>query len=155
MAIDIKWDYRFLTLAELVSTWSKDPSTKVGAVICKGKKVIGMGYNGFPQKLCDDECLYEDREIKYGRVLHAEENAIFDALTRINNLKGCTIYTTPLPPCNTCALKIIQTGITRVVAPRTNNERWKTSCLQSKDLFNEACVRYDLLNNEKHGTYLI
>lgn len=28
-----KWNRRFVELAKNVSTWSKDPSTKVGAVI--------------------------------------------------------------------------------------------------------------------------
>ena len=28
-----EWEYRFLDMASLISTWSKDPSTKVGAVV--------------------------------------------------------------------------------------------------------------------------
>ena len=28
-----KWHKRFMEVAELVSTWSKDPSTKVGAIV--------------------------------------------------------------------------------------------------------------------------
>lgn len=33
-----KWDQRFLELAKVVSTWSKDPSTKTGAVIVRPDK---------------------------------------------------------------------------------------------------------------------
>ena len=34
------WDKRFLKVAAEVATWSKDPSTKVGAIAVKDKKVI-------------------------------------------------------------------------------------------------------------------
>ena len=43
-----KWDVRFLKLAHEVASWSKDPSTKVGCVLVKGKKVVSLGYNGLP-----------------------------------------------------------------------------------------------------------
>ena len=42
-----KWETRFLEMARLVSGWSKDPSTKVGAVIVRPDKTIAsVGYNG-------------------------------------------------------------------------------------------------------------
>ena len=67
-----KWDKRFLGLAAHVAEWSKDPSTQVGAVVANGKKVVSLGFNGFPQGLSDDHRLH-DRETKYSLVLHAEE----------------------------------------------------------------------------------
>ena len=48
-----KWDVRFLKLAHEVASWSKDPSTKVGCVLVKGKKVISVGYNGLPMGIED------------------------------------------------------------------------------------------------------
>lgn len=67
--IDIKWVKRFIELAYLVSSWSKDPSSKCGAVITKGKKIISVGFNGFPAGTIDAKNLYENREIKYLRVV--------------------------------------------------------------------------------------
>jgi len=57
---NFKWDIRFLDLAKLVSTWSKDPSTKIGAVITdRDNKIVSLGYNGFPKKVADDDRLNE------------------------------------------------------------------------------------------------
>ena len=49
-----KWDNRYLRLAKEVSTWSKDPSTKVGAVAVLNGSVLAQGYNGFPRYILDD-----------------------------------------------------------------------------------------------------
>ena len=107
------WDERFLSLAKFVSQWSKDPSTKVGAVIANGKIIVSLGFNGFPSKIPDDEKLF-DRKKKYPRVVHAEMNAILFAK---RDLTGHSIYTYPLLPCEECAKHIVQTGITRVISP--------------------------------------
>ncbi|MBT6879060.1 MAG: hypothetical protein HOA22_05955, partial [Gammaproteobacteria bacterium] len=99
-----KWDLRFLGLAAHVAQWSKDPSTQVGSVVASDKRVVSLGFNGFPQGLSDDHRLH-DRETKYSLVLHAEENAL---LFSGADLRGNTIYVYPLPPCSRCAVKIIQ-----------------------------------------------
>lgn len=102
---------RLFKLAEHISTWSKDPNTKVGAVIADANAVIvGMGYNGFPRSVIDSEELYNDREAKYARVVHAELNAI---LNSTKSVQGCDLFVT-LPPCNECAKVIIQAGIRSV-----------------------------------------
>ena len=89
------WDQRFLEMARLAATWSKDPSSKVGAVITDGKRIVSLGFNGFPAGIDDDPSIYGHRERKYRRVLHAEQNAISFAK---RDLTGCTIYITH-PPC--------------------------------------------------------
>jgi len=74
------WHLRFLDLAKHISNWSKDPSTKVGAVIFDSdKRIISVGYNGFPKNISDDPEKYLNREIKYQMVVHAEINAILFA----------------------------------------------------------------------------
>jgi dCMP deaminase len=79
-----KWDLRFLELAQLVSRWSKDTSTKVGAVIVTPENVvISIGYNGFAKRMPDAEEHYADREEKYSRIVHAETNAILFARTDV------------------------------------------------------------------------
>lgn len=140
-----KWDKRFLDLAKHVANWSRDPSTQVGAVITRGKFVVSLGYNGFPAKCSDDETLYNDRKIKYARILHGEMNAILSAK---QDLAGCTIYVHPFMPCSQCAAAIIQTGIIRVVTICPSNElkiRWGQSMKETTALFAEAGIIYDEL----------
>ena len=106
-----KWDVRFLQMATFVSSWSKDPSTQVGAVIAdKDNRMIGLGYNGFPRGVADDHRL-QDREQKYKLVIHAEENAILNSTATTH---GCTIFSSH-PPCLHCAGMLKQAGIARVV----------------------------------------
>ncbi len=110
------WDVFFLELAQFVAEKrSKDPSTKVGAVIADSfNRIVSIGYNGFPRGVNDCPDLYANREEKYKRVVHAELNAILNAARPVN---GCTIYIWPLFTCNECAKIIIQSGIERVVYP--------------------------------------
>ena len=69
------WDLRFLDMSQLISSWSKDPSTQVGAVIVdSNNRVVSVGYNGFPQGISDDYRL-DNRETKYKMILPAECNA--------------------------------------------------------------------------------
>ncbi len=136
------WDRRLLDLARFVAAWSKDPSTRVGAVIADGKRVVSLGFNGFPAG-CDDAAdLYADRETKYRRVVHAELNALLFAG---RDVRGCTLYTWPFAPCPRCAGAVIQAGIWRVVAPACPPqiaERWAVELEESRRLFAEANVAF-------------
>lgn len=132
-----KWDHRFLDLAKLVSSWSKDPSTQVGAVITdKNNRIVSIGYNGFPQNVADDERLH-DRDNKYKIIVHGEMNAILFAN---KSLENCTLYTYPFMPCPRCGAMIIQTGIKRIVSFTDAPERWKSEFEISKKLFKEANI---------------
>ena len=103
------WHKRFFDLADLVGSWSKDPSTQVGAVIVRPDRTIAsVGYNGFPRGVQD---VYTTREDKLLRTVHAEANAILAAQ---EPLRGYTLYVTPLHPCANCAALIIQSGIKQV-----------------------------------------
>lgn len=134
-----RWDLRFLGLAKHISSWSIDPSTKVGAVIVdKKNRIISLGYNGFPRGIKDDDRLY-DREKKLSIILHAEENSLLFAN---KNLYGCTIYTYPMFPCSKCCSKIIQSEIKRIVSTISNNRRWDESIKLSKDLCLESGVEF-------------
>lgn len=125
-----KWDDRFLRMAAMVADWSKDPSTKCGAIIARENRVLGMGYNGFPRRLPDHQDLMAIRETKYPRVIHAEMNAIFNAFQNGHQIDGATMYTFPpgfAPSCDRCAAHIIQAGIARVVYYKQDTEmsrRW-------------------------------
>ena len=129
-----KWDLRFLEMARNAASWSKDPSTKVGAIIVDDdKRVISVGYNGFPKGVRDDERL-DDRQEKYKIIVHAERNALLFANT---NVKNCHIYTYPFLPCSVCAGMIIQAGIKRVVSVKNNNLRWQQDFKVSRKMFQE------------------
>lgn len=111
-----KWDQRYMQLARDVASWSKDPSRQIGAVIVGDMgQIISQGYNGFPRGINDFKERYEDRETKYKYVVHAEANAIYNAIHNGANTRGATIYVTGLPVCHECAKSIIQVGIKEVV----------------------------------------
>ena len=134
-----KWDKRFLGMAQLVSIWSKDPSTKVGTVITDGnKKIVSLGYNGLPQWVEDNEEILSNREEKYKYIIHAEVNAILQA-NKDNFFVG-TIYTYPFLTCPQCAAMIIQAGIMRVVSYKCVDERWIPRIEDSKKLLQMAGV---------------
>lgn len=135
-----KWHKRFLEIAEFISTWSKDPSSKIGAVIAdKDNRIVSTGYNGFPRGVKDTIERYANRDIKYKIILHAEENAISYAKV---DLTDCTLYISGLPPCAHCASLIIQSGIKIVVVRKQEvPERWIESMELSKQILKEAGVK--------------
>ena len=132
-----KWDLRMLELAKHVSNWSKDPSTKVGAVIADGKYIVSLGYNGLPEGIGNEEKILNDRELKYETIIHGEINAI---ATASRSVRGCTLYTYPFLPCSRCASQIIQHGINRVVSYVNYEDRWRKSIMLSEELFSECNI---------------
>jgi len=135
-----KWDQRFLKLAEHISGWSKDPSTKVGCVVVgEDREIRSTGFNGFPRGIADDSARLEDREQKYPLICHAEENAIMHAARIGLSLKGCTAYVT-WPPCTRCARSLIQAGVIEVVYPLESEvpERWVADFEMSTGMMGEA-----------------
>ncbi len=137
-----KWDHRFLVLADHISGWSKDTSTQVGCVLTKKRRVVSMGFNGFPAGVEDTEERLADRDTKYEMVIHAEQNALMFAGDRA---EGCDLYVHPLPPCARCAVLIIQTGIVRVVCdqPDFDHERWGEQAKIADTMFREAGLEVD------------
>lgn len=135
-----KWDARFIALAQLVATWSKDPSTQVGTAIVDPKnRVVSLGFNGFARGVQD---LDVTREEKLRRTIHSEDNALLFALRPV---EGCTLYVTH-PPCARCAAKLIQAGIARVVAQMPAEgfgERWADDMRSASAMFLEAGVGFE------------
>lgn len=143
----LSWDLSFLKVAKVFAEErSKDPSTKCGAALVSPDKTqVILGYNGFPRDMNDDPELYENREVKYSRVIHCEHNAILNAR---RDLRGWTLYTWPFQPCDKCSLIVIQVGIGRVVAPVATEDqmsRWGKAFRISRDNFEEGGVYLDLL----------
>lgn len=138
-----KWDERFLAVAALVASWSKDRSTKVGAVIVGPYNDIrSVGYNGFPRGIDDDVEERHGRPQKYKWTEHAERNALYNALLNHTPVAGCTMYLTWYP-CADCARAIIQSGIFMVVcgkAPDDSNPVFIEDFKITHVLFEEAHI---------------
>ncbi|ETV86827.1 hypothetical protein, variant 1 [Aphanomyces astaci] len=148
----LSWDDYFMSVAFLSSMRSKDPSTQVGACIVNAeKKIVGIGYNGFPNG-CDDDVLPWARQAespldtKYPYVCHAEMNAILNK--NATSVKGCSIYVA-LFPCNECAKLIIQSGITKVIY---SSDKYKTewtfvASRRLLDMANVTCIQHETKSN--------
>ncbi len=139
-----KWDARWLEMAGIVSTWSKDPSTQIGAIAVKDKRLVSTGYNGFPRNIEDLDERWNNREEKYKYVVHAEMNCIYNANYHNQSLKGSTMYIVGLPVCHECAKGIIQAGVVRVVAKYKDAPlKWSKSTEITTKMFKEAGIVYD------------
>ena len=142
-----------MELAELVSSWSKDPSTQVGAVIVDdSRRILATGYNGLPSVI-DDDLFYElmeTKEEKYQMTIHAEMNGLLNASRHGVSVVGASLYIFGLYPCCDCAKHIAQAGITRVYyrlsdETKYNIEKWKDSFALTKKLFSSLEIKYQAI----------
>ena len=143
------WKIRYLQLAKQISTWSKDPSTKVGAV-CVGEygHILAQGYNGFPRGFSDNIEEYNNRELKYKYVVHAEMNCLYHATINGLSLKDSTMFIYGLDMCHECAKGIIQSGIKEVVTcyKPTSGSNWKESFILTKEILHRGGVKHEKIN---------
>ena len=144
----LKWHLRFMEVAELVATWSKDTSTKTGAVVVgPDREIRATGYNGLVRGVDDNKPERLERPTKYDFFEHAERNAIYNACLTGTSLKGCVMYATHAP-CTDCARAIIQAGIAMVVTHKveidenTPQNTWRDKLGYSREMFDEAGVEY-------------
>ena len=150
MTNSTQWDERYIELAKQISTWSKDPSRKIGAVAVGSKgQILSQGYNGFPRGILDLPERYDNREVKYKHVVHAEMNVIYNATFNGVSLDGSSLFVYGLPVCNECAKGIIQVGIKRVVI-YTDQEVpaiWTDAFSLTWDMFKEAKVNCEWIQS--------
>lgn len=135
-----KWDRHFMQAARLASLMSKDPSSKIGAVLVKDRRIVGTGFNGFPPGIADDARLH-DRAEKYELVVHAEMNAILQAG---RDSRGATLYMYGFesPPCRNCTKHAIAAGVVRVVGCGIPTpERWQANLAAAGGTLAEAGIR--------------
>lgn len=143
-----KWDERWMRIAAEVATWSKDPGHKVGACVvhARNQTVVSTGYNGFPRQLRDENL--HCRPAKLARTVHAEVNAMIQALRSPFVIQDCTLYVSGLPPCEECAKLIIQCGlITRIVADTPIiyvSPNWRDRAVAAQKMFREAGIEYEM-----------
>ncbi len=141
----ISWHQYFMTMAYLVATKSKDPSTKVGAVIVgPDYEIRSTGYNGLPRGLADTHRRY-DKPLKHKLINHAEENAILHCARIGISTAGCSLYV-PWIPCSLCAKAIVQANIVKVIyhqewpGNEQQDDTWSESIAISKEIFQETGV---------------
>ena len=100
-----------MQMAELTATLSYAKRLQVGALIVKGNRIVGTGYNGMPTDWENDCEIEIDGELKTkAEVLHAETNAIAKVAQSTESSEGSTMFCTHAP-CVDCAKLIYQSGI--------------------------------------------
>jgi len=142
-----KWHIRFMKLALEVASWSKDPSTQVGCVLVRNKKVLSTGYNGLPKNLSDSLDILHDREKKYELTVHAEVNAVTTAALHGISTEGATAYVT-FNPCSRCAAVLINAGVTSVYSYGGSiiPTRWLENFILASRILAEAGVDYSTID---------
>lgn len=141
-----KWHIRFLRIAKEVSTFSKDPSTQVGCVLVRDRRIISTGFNGFPRGISDDLNRLIDRDKKYLYTVHAEANSIVTAALHGVSTEGCSAYVT-FSPCCQCAAQLINAGIKSVYVHGGTQipDRWLANFIAASNLLAEAGVTYQVI----------
>lgn len=136
-----------MSMAYMVSMKSKDPSTRVGAVVIGiDNEIRATGYNGLPRKVSDKSDRYSNKEYKYMASNHAEENAIIQCARVGVSTKGCAMYTLWVP-CARCSKMIIQAGFSKVVFDQNfpgndvkNQSNWEESIKISYEMLRESDI---------------
>lgn len=135
------WNSRFLYVAASVASWSKDPSTRVGAVAVSNRRILATGYNGFPSGVVDLSDRLDDRDTRLAMTVHAEQNLLSYAARSGVCLAGSTVYIYPLMACSSCAAMLINADISRIVVPDLIEPmRWQASFDLSRQMCFEAGV---------------
>lgn len=134
------WDDRWLELAKVVASWSKDRSRGCGAVIVDDRQnVVSLGWNGFPRGVDDNVDSRHERPAKYKWTEHAERNAIYNAAANGHATRGC-VMVIPWYPCADCARAIIQAGIQGIVCvePVWDDPVWGADFTIAMEMMAEA-----------------
>lgn len=149
-----KWDRHFLQLCIDHARMSKDPSTRVGAVIVgPDREIRSAGFNGFPRGIADTAERLNDRDAKLKLVVHGEMNAILAAARVGIPVKGCTLYLAATdvsglvwggPPCTRCVVEMIQAGIVEIVSypKKAIPSKWHSDLEFAAALLTEAGIAY-------------
>ena len=142
-----KWHRRFLRLAAEIAEFSKDPSTKVGCILVRDRRIISTGYNGFPRGISDSFDRLLDRDKKYEMTVHAEINAVTTAALHGVSTEGSTAYVT-FQPWSRCAAVLINAGIKEVyvTADSLIPDRWLDNMVLAANLLKEAGILLETLD---------
>lgn len=107
------FDELFMREVYLIASKSKDPRTKIGAVIVKDKHAILSGYNGIAERVKDLPERMERPE-KYDWMSHAERNSCYMGAKFGISTDKSILYTQGIP-CVQCSDAVINCGIKEIV----------------------------------------
>lgn len=146
------WDAYFIKIMYMVAEKSKDPKTKIGAVLVKDKRIVSTGYNGLCRGVNDNIPERSVRPAKYSWYEHGERNAIYAAAFYGIATEGTTLYTNGVP-CIDCARGVIQAGVSKIIVhkayedmsasaarQKSNESQWKGHNDVSLTMFKESGV---------------
>ena len=146
------WNEYFMRHVYLAASKSKDPKTKIGAVLVRENNIIATGYNGFPIGVKDLPERYNERELKYKFVCHAEANSVLASARFGISTKGASLYSQGLP-CSECAKTLIQAGISAIYIHKQwpnliHSDAWVKSIEISNIMFCEADIPIVVIDKE-------
>lgn len=146
------WDEYFLEVMAAVAKRATCDRGRSGCVIVKDNQILATGYVGSPAGLphCDErghdlkKMIHDDGSVTQHcvRTVHAEQNAICQAAKKGVPLSGATVYCT-MTPCRTCAMLLINCGISRIVADKKYHAGG-----ESEDMLHDAEVRLEYRHEE-------
>lgn len=152
MSNNWKWELRFMKIADDVAQWSKDQSSKVGAVIIDGNEIVTTGYNGLPRGCDDNVPERHEKPEKYNWFIHAEANAIINAARQGKSTLNKDMYVNWFP-CDQCAGFIVNAGIKTIYCdkePDWNHYKWGGAFKRAKKKLDEGGVKIVYLNYDAH-----
>jgi len=146
------WDEYFMEVCNAISKRATCDRGRSGCVIARDHQVLATGYVGAPAGLphCDEvghqmrKVLHEDGSTSQHcvRTVHAEQNAICQAAKRGVSIDGATVYCR-MTPCRTCAMMLINCGISRIVCERRYHD-----AAESEAMLQEAGVELEYVHDE-------
>lgn len=152
---ELRIHYRHLDFAKQVSAYSKDVSTKCGAVItdCNNSR-LSHGWNRFPYRV---EHLYEKRgyydpirrKEKLDRIVHAETDALLNCY---NITTICNAYIFPCASCSECTKLLIHAGVRRIfIYNELYLPHWKESIGLGLQMLTDSGVEIIQLDRYSNG----
>lgn len=140
------WDSFFLEQAKTFATRGTCNRLQVGCIITRDNLQLAEGFNGSisGHAHCTDEgCLLND-EGRCIRTIHAEQNALLNAMKKGVSVQGGTAYVTH-EPCETCTKLLNQAGIKRVVFLKPYNNPYNQHFQQGMEM-----VHHQVTEKENH-----
>lgn len=146
------WDDYFMEVANAIAKRATCDRGRSGCVIARENQLLVTGYVGSPAGMphCDEvghlfkHVTHDDGRVTQHcmRTVHAEQNAICQAAKMGVPLNGATLYCR-MTPCRTCAMLIINCGITRVVCERRYHAGG-----ESEEMFQHAGIALEFKHDE-------
>ncbi len=141
---------KYINIAKQIATFSKDPSTKVGAIIVSNNdnRIISTGYNGFI-KDCNESLMTFEKPLKYHLTIHAEMNCLLFAK---RDLCDTTLYITH-SPCENCLKNILQCSIKTIYYDTLYNKYTEIE-IKAINLLINSVKDINIVNINNNKTYL-